>query len=179
MNDKKKKQIGKYISLILRHEPQKINLTLDDAGWAHVSELLAGLSSTRHAISLEQLEEIVSSNNKKRYSFNDDQTKIRANQGHSLDLDLQLEAKTPPEILYHGTATRFVTAINEQGLQKRSRHHVHLSDNLTTATAVGSRHGKPVILEVLSGKMSDDGYTFYQSDNGVWLTDHVPSEYLK
>ena len=178
MNEKQQKRIGKFISLILRHEPQKIGLTLDDAGWANVNELLAGLKSKNHEISFDQLKELVASNDKQRYSFNEDQTRIRANQGHSLNLDLQLEAQEPPEMLYHGTATRFLDSINEKGLVKGSRHHVHLSSNESTAQQVGSRHGKPVVLKIASGEMYKDGYVFYCSENLVWLTDQVPTEFI-
>ena len=178
MNEKQQKRIGKFISLILRHEPQKIGLTLDDAGWANVDELLAGLKSKNHEISFDQLKQLVASNDKQRYSFNEDQTRIRANQGHSLNFDLQLEAQEPPKMLYHGTATRFLDSINEKGLVKGSRHHVHLSSNESTAQQVGSRHGKPVVLKIASGEMYKNGYMFYCSENLVWLTDQVPTEFI-
>lgn len=178
MNDSKKKRIGKYISLILRHSPEKIGLALDDSGWASVDELLAGLSQNGKHLSFENLREIVETNDKQRYSFDEDMTRIRANQGHSLKLDLKLEIAEPPETLYHGTATRFMTAIERQGLQKRNRHHVHLSAEKTTAENVGRRHGKVVILAVASGAMHRAGFEFYCSENGVWLTDHVPPKYF-
>jgi putative RNA 2'-phosphotransferase len=178
MNEQKKKSIGKFISLILRHEPQKIGLELDNAGWVSVDDLLAGLAGKGKGISFTQLEEIVETNDKKRYCFNDDKTKIRANQGHSLQVDLALEAVQPPEILYHGTASRFIPSIQKEGLQKRNRHHVHLSAEKETAVNVGKRHGKPVVLLIAAGMMYQNGYTFYCSDNGVWLTDHVPPEYF-
>ena len=178
MNEKQKRQIGKFISLILRHEPEKIGLQLDEAGWADVDELLAGLKRKGRDISFAQLQDLVTTNDKQRYSFNADQTRIRANQGHSLKLDLQLAAAEPPEQLYHGTATRFLDSIREQGLVKGSRHHVHLSADTETAQKVGSRHGKPVILTVAAQAMSAAGYTFYCSENGVWLTEFVPVEYL-
>lgn len=178
MNEQKKKSIGKFISLILRHEPQKIGLELDNAGWASVDDLLAGLAGKDKGISFAQLEEIVETNDKKRYRFNDDKTKIRANQGHSLELDLELEALQPPEILYHGTASRFMLLIQKEGLQKRNRHHVHLSADKETAINVGKRHGKAMVLLIAAGVMYQNGYVFYCSDNGVWLTDHVPPEYF-
>ena len=178
MNEKQQKRIGKFISLILRHEPEKIGLQLDDAGWADVNELLIGLKAKNRQISFEQLQELVANNDKKRYSFNDDQTRIRANQGHSLTLDLQLEALEPPEQLYHGTATRFLDSILEQGLLKGERHHVHLSLQKETAHQVGGRHGKPVVLKVDSGEMHKKGYVFYCSENMVWLTDQVPTEFI-
>jgi len=178
MNQKQLKQVGKFISLILRHEPQKIGLQLDSAGWASVNQLLVGLKSKNFEISLAQLQELVASNDKQRYSFNDDQTQIRANQGHSLKLDLQLEAREPPAVLYHGTATRFLDAIREQGLLKGNRHHVHLSTNEDTARQVGSRHGQPIILKIASKDMHESGHLFYCSENMVWLTDHVPVAFI-
>ena len=179
MNEKQQKRIGKFISLILRHEPEKIGLQLDDAGWADVNELLEGLRRKNRGISFDQLQELVASNDKQRYSFNEDQSRIRANQGHSLKLDLQLEAREPPEQLYHGTATRFLDSILEQGLMKRERHHVHLSLEKSTANQVGSRHGKPVIFVINSGEMYRNGYVFYCSENLVWLTDHVPAAFIE
>ena len=179
MNEKQKKKIGKFMSLILRHDPQKIGIELDDAGWASVDELLQGLKRKRHALSFEQLEDIVATNDKKRYRFNEDKTRICANQGHSLKLDLELEEVEPPEVLYHGTASRFMKSIRQQGLIKGSRHHVHLSLEKETARNVGMRHGIPIILPVSSGAMSRAGYTFYRSENGVWLVESVPPKYLK
>lgn len=178
MDETKKKRIGKYISLILRHEPAKVGLVLDDAGWASVDDLLAGLAKNGKRLSFDSLRDIVETNDKQRYSFNEDMTRIRANQGHSLNLDLKLEVAEPPEVLYHGTATRFLTDINEKGLLKRNRHHVHLSAEKTTAENVGRRHGKPVILAVSAGAMHRHGFEFYCSENGVWLTDHVPPKYF-
>ncbi len=179
MNEKQKKKIGKFMSLILRHNPQKIGIELDDAGWASVDELLQGLKRKRHALSFEQLEDIVATNDKKRYRFNEDKTRICANQGHSLKLDLELEEVEPPEVLYHGTASRFMKSIRQQGLIKGSRHHVHLSLEKETARNVGMRHGIPIILAVSSGAMSRAGYPFYRSENGVWLVESVPPKYLK
>ena len=128
---------------------------------------------------MEMLEEIVRTDEKSRYSFNEDKTLIRANQGHSIPVDVELPVVAPPEILYHGTGEKYVTSIDRQGLLPRSRLYVHLSGDAETARKVGSRHGKPVIYEVLSGKMAEDGLTFYRSVNGVWLTKEVPPEYLK
>ena len=178
MNEKQQKRIGKFISLILRHEPEKIGLQLDDAGWADVNELLAGLRRKNRNLSFDQLQDLVATNDKKRYSFNEDKTRIRANQGHSLELDLQLEALEPPEQLYHGTATRFMYSILEKGLLRAERHHVHLSSEKTTAHTVGSRHGKPLVLKVNAKGMHKNGYVFYCSENLVWLTDHVPAEFI-
>lgn len=178
MNQTQQKRIGKFISLILRHEPEKIGLQLDNAGWADVDELLAGLKRKNREISFAQLQELVASNDKQRYSFNEDQTRIRANQGHSLKLDLQLEARDPPAQLYHGTATRFLETILEQGIVRGERHHVHLSSEEITAHHVGSRHGRPVVLTIESGAMVKQGHVFYCSENLVWLTDHVPAEFI-
>lgn len=178
MNEQQKKRIGKFLSLILRHAPEKIGITLDKSGWASVDELLQQLATHNKPLSFEQLIEIVETNNKQRYSFNHDRTRIRANQGHSIELDLQLTPQEPPEVLYHGTASRFMKSITQQGLIKGSRHHVHLSKDKETAHQVGSRHGVPVILAIASGQMQRDGFVFYCSDNGVWLTDHVPTRYF-
>lgn len=170
-------ETSKYISLILRHKPETIGITLDEHGWADVSELIKGISKTHH-LDMETLEEIVKTDNKKRYSFNEDKTKIRANQGHSIPVDVELEAKEPPEFLWHGTGEKFVAAIDREGLIPKSRLYVHLSADYDTAKVVGARHGKPVIYKVKSGEMQQDGYTFYQSVNGVWLTKEVPTKYL-
>ncbi len=178
MDKTKKKRMGKYLSLILRHSPEKIGLELDNAGWASVDELLSGLAQKGRRLSFEGLREIVETNDKQRYRFNADMTRIRANQGHSIKLDLNLEMAEPPEVLYHGTATRFMADINQQGLQKRNRHHVHLSADKATAENVGGRHGKVVILAVAAGAMHRAGFEFYCSENKVWLTDHVPPSYF-
>lgn len=178
MNEKHKKHIGKFISLVLRHEPQQIGLELDSNGWADVQDLIS--KSAQHGVHFnnEELEEIVETNDKKRYSFNDDKTLIRANQGHSIQVDLELNAVEPPEYLYHGTADRFLDSIREKGISKMSRQHVHLSKEKDTASNVGSRHGRVVVLMVQSGQMYKDGIEFYISDNGVWLTDYVDPKYI-
>ncbi|MCK5725644.1 MAG: RNA 2'-phosphotransferase [Thiotrichaceae bacterium] len=178
MNEYEKKRIGKFMSLVLRHSPEKVGIELDNAGWADVNALLLGLKNKGRKLSFMQLEEIVETNDKKRYCFNEDKTRIRANQGHSLTVDLQLKEALPPVILYHGTASRFMQAINQQGLLKLNRHHVHLSSDKETAMNVGSRHGKPVIIAVAAEAMAKAGYIFYCSDNNVWLTDHVPVKYF-
>ena len=171
-------EISKFISLILRHKPEAIGISLDSHGWADVNELIEGVAKQNKGFNMTMLEEIVRTDNKQRYSFNDDKTKIRANQGHSVKVDVELEEKEPPAILYHGTATRFLGSITKQGLLPMSRLYVHLSKDMETATKVGTRHGSPVILEVDAEKMYKDGYKFYLSDNGVWLTKEVPSIYL-
>lgn len=170
---------SRFLSLILRHKPETIGLTLDNSGWVEVTQLLLQMNNNGQKIDLNELEHIVRTNDKKRFEFNEDKTKIRASQGHSLGVDLQYESKTPPNILYHGTSTKSVESINKSGLLKLKRDHVHLSGDFCTATKVGSRHGKPVIFEVLAAQMHEEGYKFYQSTNGVWLTDHVPSKFLK
>ena len=171
------KETSKYMSLILRHKPEVIGITLDEHGWANVDELIEGISRT-HECSMDILEEIVRTDEKQRYSFNEDKTLIRANQGHSIPVDVELEETLPPEELWHGTATKYEASIDEQGLIPKSRLYVHLSRDRETAVKVGQRHGKPVLYIVKAGEMSRDGYKFYLSKNGVWLTKEVPGRYL-
>ncbi len=178
-NNPKHKKISKFLSLILRHQPQKVGITLDAQGWVLVDELLERLAHHNHTLDRATLETVVETNNKKRFSFSENGLKIRANQGHSITIDLAYEPQTPPEKLYHGTAEKYRQGIQERGLLKKSRHHVHLSREYDTAKQVGSRHGKPLIFEVLTGEMSKDGFTFYQSKNGVWLVESVPYSYLQ
>ncbi len=168
---------SKFLSLILRHKPETIGIKLDEHGWADVSELISGISKTR-PFDMKMLEEIVRTDNKQRYSFNEDKTLIRANQGHSIPVDVELEKKTPPEFLYHGTGEKFVSSIDKEGLLSKSRLYVHLSKDTETAVKVGSRHGKPVVYRVAARKMADEGFEFFLSVNGVWLTKAVPAEYL-
>lgn len=172
------KETSKYISLILRHKPDVIGITLDEHGWANVDELIAGVSKT-HPINMDILEQIVAEDEKQRYSFNEDKTLIRANQGHSIPVDVELEEKEPPEILFHGTGEKYVDSINKSGLIPKSRLYVHLSANKETAIKVGTRHGKPVIYKVRSKEMYQDGYKFFCSVNGVWLTNAVPVRYIE
>ena len=172
------KNVSRFLSLVLRHQPEVIGITLDAQGWVAVDTLLAALEKHGKGIDRPTLEQIVAENNKKRFTFDETGTKIRANQGHSIEIDLALPATEPPAVLYHGTAEKTVEAIRREGLTKQSRQHVHLSTNVETATQVGGRHGKPCLLKVQAGKMHADGYTFYISDNGVWLTDHVPVAYI-
>jgi putative RNA 2'-phosphotransferase len=179
MNDKEKIKKSKFLSLVLRHEPQSAGVTLDEAGWVSVAELLEGCRRNGVAISREQLQVLVDTSDKKRFALSDDGLRIRANQGHSVEVDLKYEPARPSELLYHGTATRFAEAIRASGLQKMNRHHVHLSLDYDTALKVGQRHGKPLILTVLSAQMHADGHLFYVSANGVWLTDNVAAKYLK
>ena len=172
------KETSKYISLILRHKPETIGITLDEHGWANVDELISGIAKT-HEMNMNILEEIVSTDEKQRYSFNDDKTKIRANQGHSIQVDVELEEMRPPEILWHGTGEKFTGSIDEQGLIPKSRLYVHLSKDEETAFKVGTRHGKPVLYIVKAKEMFKDGYKFFLSKNGVWLTKEVPVKYLE
>lgn len=171
-------RISKYVSLILRHKPEVIGIELDAHGWADVGALLAGIRK-KYPINRDVLEEIVRSDGKQRYSFNEDRTMIRANQGHSVRVDVELSESEPPEMLYHGTAERFAASIEARGLLPGSRLYVHLSSDTETAERAGCRHGKPVIYLVSAGQMHRDGYLFYLSVNGVWLTKAVPAQYLK
>lgn len=168
---------SRFLSLILRHHPEKIGITLDTHGWASVEELLNGMSKT-HPIDMDILEKIVRTDNKQRYSFNEDKTLIRANQGHSINVDVELLKKEPPTFLYHGTGEKYVSSIDKNGLISKSRLFVHLSANEGTAITVGSRHGDPVVYKVLANEMYLNGYEFYLSVNGVWLTKKVPIQYL-
>jgi len=174
------KKTGVFISLILRHKPEVIGISLDNHGWAKVDELIAGINATgKYRIDMPMLEEIVRTDNKQRYSFNEDKTKIRANQGHSIQVDVELKEVQPPEFLYHGTGEKYVESIRKEGLIPKSRLYVHLSKDMETAVNVGSRHGKPHIFKVHTGEMYQNGFVFYLSENGVWLTKTVPTEYLE
>lgn len=170
---------SKLLSLVLRHSPQTIGLQLDSAGWAHTDELLACLACSGKPMSLAQLQAVVADSDKQRFAFSEDGRHIRANQGHSVAVELQLAPSAPPDTLFHGTATRFLDAILAQGLTRQQRHHVHLSVSIETAGAVGRRHGKLALLQVDAARMVADGHVFYCSDNGVWLTDAVPVAYLQ
>ena len=172
------KSISKYMSLILRHKPETIGIALDEHGWAKVSELIEGVSKT-HPFDKEMLEQIVATDSKQRYSFNEDKTLIRANQGHSIPVDVELKKAQPPEFLWHGTGEKYLASIEKTGLIPKSRLYVNLSTDEKTAIEVGRRHGKPFVYKVLSGKMFLDGHEFYLSKNGVWLTKQVPVEYLQ
>lgn len=177
MNDLVK--MGKYISLILRHKPELINLKIDEHGWANVDDLLKGINNSGRYISKEILDIIVNTNNKKRYQYNNDHTKIRANQGHSIKVDVELQEKVPPNILYHGTAQKYLDKIRESGIRKMNRLHVHLSKDIETAINVGKRHGQPIVLVINTEAMIKDGFKFYYSNNGVWLCDDIDYSYVK
>lgn len=169
---------SRFISMILRHKPEAVGITLDEHGWASVEALISGVKQTS-PFSMEILEEIVETDEKQRYSFNEDKSKIRANQGHSVKVDVELQTMEPPQFLYHGTGQKYAESIDENGLVSKSRLYVHLSEDIDTAVTVGSRHGKPVVYRVKSEKMQEDGYVFYKSVNGVWLVKSVPAEYLE
>jgi putative RNA 2'-phosphotransferase len=171
------RNLSKYLSLILRHKPETIGITLDEHGWARVDELIAGIAQTR-VFNFDILEEIVRTDSKQRYSFNEDKTKIRANQGHSIEVDVELEEMMPPETLYHGTSEKYTESIEKMGLIPKSRLYVHLSTDMHVAIIVGNRHGKAVVYTIDSGQMYKDGYKFYRSVNGVWLTKEVPMKYM-
>ena len=174
------KETSKFISLILRHRPEAAGITLDEHGWADVQELIRGINATgRYRLDEKLLEVIVRTDEKQRYSFNEDHTLIRANQGHSIPVDVELEKKTPPAVLYHGTGEKYTASIDEQGLIPKSRLYVHLSSDPETAKKVGSRHGRPVIYTVACAAMTEDGYVFYLSANKVWLTKNGPAKYLR
>ena len=173
-----KDSTSKFITLILRHKPEVIGITLDEHGWADVDALIAGIAKTR-PFDRQMLEEIVRTDEKQRYSFNENGTLIRANQGHSIPVDVELEKENPPAVLYHGTGRKYVESIEKQGLIPKSRLYVHLSADPQTAAKVGSRHGSPVVYQIDTDQMAADGYDFYLSANGVWLTKTVPPEYLE
>lgn len=171
-------RVSKFLSLVLRHQPDVAGVALDEAGWCSVDALLQGCRSHGYEISRDDLAGVVEQNDKKRFQFSDDGARIRAVQGHSLDVDLEFQPQMPPEVLYHGTAARFLDSIRQQGLLKMSRQFVHLSATTDAALKVGERHGKPVILELRAGEMHRSGTLFYRAANGVWLVDAVPVSFL-
>jgi putative RNA 2'-phosphotransferase len=178
MDNKEITTLSKFLSLVLRHKPHIIGIEMDESGWVLVPELIKKVKEHGHDLTLTKLKEIVATSDKKRFAFNQYESKIRANQGHSIKVDLKLDEKEPPEILYHGTVNQFLNSIYRQGLVKGQRHHVHLSEDVHTANSVGARRGKPILLKIDAGLMYDEGFKFYQSENGVWLTDTVPPQYL-
>ncbi len=179
MNEREKKRISKFMSLALRHKPEFIELKLDKNGWANVQELIEKSKSKDLHFTHENVKEVVETNDKKRFSFNEDETKIRANQGHSIqNVDLEMNVVEPPHTLYHGTVAKYMDSIREKGLIKGSRQHLHLSADIETAKNVGRRRGVPVILKIEARKMHEAGYKFYLSANNVWLTDRVPTEFI-
>ena len=178
MDKQRKTHISKYLSLVLRHDPSAAGITLDTEGWVDVAVLLAGAAQHGVSFTFVELEEVVQTNDKQRFALSSDRRRIRANQGHSVNVDLGLNPETPPAVLYHGTVERFVESIMTSGLEKRARQHVHLSPDIATATKVGSRRGQPVILKIAAANMHAAGFHFFRSANGVWLTDQVPPEYI-
>lgn len=179
MDDKRRVKVSKFLSKHLRHAPADIGLTLEPGGWVRVTDLLAACASRGVSLTRADLQEIVATSDKQRFAFDPAGERVRANQGHSVEVDLQLEPVPPPDVLYHGTGAGSVDAILGEGLDRRARHHVHLSADVPTATRVGARHGKPVVLVVDAAAMHRDGHLFYRSANGVWLTDAVPAQYLR
>jgi putative RNA 2'-phosphotransferase len=172
-------KVSKYLSKILRHAPEQAGLKLQEGGWVRVDDLLKACANNLAPVSLDELREVVETNDKKRFSFSEDESLIRANQGHSTPVKMDFKKVDPPEHLFHGTVEEFMPSIMKSGLQKMKRHHVHLSKDVATATKVGSRRGKPVILEIAAQAMAAVGYNFYISDNGVYLTDEVPAFYIR
>lgn len=179
MSSKELTKISKVLSLVLRHQPELIGVELDQHGWVDVKVLIQQMNS--HDIPIDQalLDEVVETNSKKRFAFNESREQIRASQGHSIAVELGYVAQIPPDFLFHGTAAKSVESILNTGLQKRERQHVHLSQDQQTAIQVGGRHGKPVVLTVQAGMMHQAGHLFYLSENNVWLTDHVPVQFLE
>ncbi|MCI1996891.1 MAG: RNA 2'-phosphotransferase [Clostridium luticellarii] len=172
-------RLSKFISLILRHKPQVIGRQIDANGYMSVKELLDGLNDRGYKIDMALLEKIVASDEKQRYSFDNEKVKIRANQGHSIKVDLGLKEIVPPDVLYHGTGKKYLSSILSLGLIRKSRQYVHLSKDYSTAIKVGKRHGDPVVLIIAARQMSEDRFKFYLSKNGIWLTDSVPVKYIK
>jgi putative RNA 2'-phosphotransferase len=170
---------SKFLSLILRHEPARAGLVLDEQGWVEVDALLAGCNQAGRSLTREQLDRIVAENDKRRFSFSEDGCRIRANQGHSVEIDLALSPQRPPDVLYHGTATRFLASIRATGLKPGSRQHVHLTHLHETAIKVGQRHGKPVVLIIRAAALAESGQEFFCSDNGVWLTAPIAVEFIE
>ena len=179
MNDKEIIKTSKFLSLILRHEPERVGLKLGEGGWVDVGELLAAVNRHGVSLSMDDLKHIVATSDKKRFAMTEDGARIRASQGHSVEVDLLYAPQQPPELLYHGTATRFLESIRQQGLKKMERHDVHLSAETKLTLQVGGRHGKPALLTIRAGEMRRAGFEFRCSANGVWLVDHVPAEYIE
>ena len=178
MNEKDLKKVSKSLSYVLRHRPDTVGLELGDGGWVDVEELIDAFQTAGKKMSQQLLEDVVANNDKQRYEFSQDGKQIRARQGHSVDVDLGYQSATPPDVLYHGTATRNLESIFQGGLNKGNRHHVHMSTNKETMLNVAKRHGKPVLLSINTKQMLIDGFEFFLTGNDVWLTDHVPPDYI-
>jgi putative RNA 2'-phosphotransferase len=172
-------KISKFLSLILRHKPESIGVSISPHGWVKIDELIKAAQKHRIDLTKKLIDEVITTNDKQRFTYSSDGESIRANQGHSVNIELELEPIKPPDILYHGTAVQFVKNIRKKGLLKMNRQHVHLSLLKKTAYDVGKRHGKPIILTIDAQRMTQNGYEFYLSKNGVWLTKHVPPQYLQ
>ncbi|MCW7542139.1 RNA 2'-phosphotransferase [Aquabacterium sp. A7-Y] len=180
MSNKQLVSASKFLSYVLRHEPQAIGLSLDSEGWGSIEALIAGGAQQGHTFSRELVEQVVATSDKKRFELSADGQRIRAVQGHSTgSVAREFEPKQPPDTLFHGTASRFVESIRREGLKPGSRHHVHLSADPQTARSVGQRYGSPVVLVVDAGRMHAQGHVFHQAENGVWLTDAVSSQFLR
>lgn len=179
ITEQENKRISKLLSYVLRHHPEEIGIVLDEQGWTDVEILLEQIKTKQVELTKKTLEYIVTSNSKQRFAFNEEKSRIRASQGHSVSINLGYQPQEPPEILYHGTARLNLTSISEYGLQKKERQHVHLSADAATAFNVGQRHGKPIVIKVQAGEMYRNGLQIFLSQNGVWLTDHVPPTYLQ
>lgn len=178
LNEKESIRLSKLLSLVLRHRPEQLGIKLNELGWTDVGFLLRQMNSKGMAVTPEVLQHVVDTNNKQRFAFNESKTKIRANQGHSVAVELGYAPQVPPPVLYHGTSTKNLQAIRATGLEKRKRHHVHLSADVATALQVGKRHGEPVVLQINAADMHWDGFQFFLSENKVWLTAHVPVQYI-
>jgi putative RNA 2'-phosphotransferase len=178
MTEKETIRASKFLSLVLRHEPERVGLVLGEAGWVGVDELLRAVNQHGVPLTLDGLKHVVATSDKKRFAFSDDCLSIRANQGHSVEVDLQYAPQTPPELLFHGTATRFLDGIRKDGLQRMERHDVHLSAETKVTLQVGGRQGKPALLTIRAAEMHRAGHVFRRSANGVWLANHVPPQFI-
>jgi putative RNA 2'-phosphotransferase len=179
MKDNEKNKVSKLLSLVLRHKPEEIGLTLDNEGWTSVNNLIEKINNAGVALTYGELREVVDTNDKKRFVFSDDFSMLRAYQGHSIDVDLKLVPAIPPLILFHGTAEKNMDSILEKGILRQDRNYVHLSADIETANIVGKRYGKPIVFEVMSKDMFDEGIYFYQTNNLVWLTDNIHPKYIR
>lgn len=179
MEEKRKIKISKFLSLVLRHKPEEVGLTLEENGWVKVADLIKACQIRGKSFTLDELREVVETNDKKRFAFDETGERIRASQGHSVEVEIEFEKTEPPAVLYHGTAEKNVSGIFAEGLKKMNRHHVHLSADRETARRVGIRYGKPVIFKIKTADMQKAGFEFYVSANGVWLVEKVPAEFLE
>lgn len=175
---KKNDRLSVFLSLVLRHKPEVIGLALDNQGYLKLDDLIDGINKSGREVELQTILDIVNSDDKKRYSLSEDNSKIRASQGHSIPVDLSLANGIPSGQLFHGTAERFKESIETTGLVKAGREYVHLSENIETAISVGSRRGKPVVFLVDHKKMLEDGHELWISENNVWLSENIPTKYL-